>query len=212
MQKAIKLLCFYIVLLLLNCGNLLAQEEAPKVEPANQDKSLEKNSIDDMSTADFLAPRTSGQNSADGLFPSKEKTRVSIGSYLQMFVVLAFILFLIYLFFYLTKNKFRKNFMGINGIEVLAKSSLVPRQTLLLVRVGPRILVLNAMNDGNIRTLAEFSDQEEIDRLLSEINKSSRDNIFQSLLTRNKILYDEELPKEDKELDKIEKQTDRLQR
>lgn len=102
--------------------------------------------------------------------------------------------------------------MGINGIEVLAKSSLVPRQTLLLVRVGPRILVLNAMNDGNIRTLAEFSDQEEIDRLLSEINKSSRDNIFQSLLTRNKILYDEELAKEDKELDKIEKQTDRLQR
>ena len=62
MQKAIKLLCFFIVLLLLNCGNLLAQEEASKVEPTNQDQSLEKNSIDDMSTADFLAPRTSGRH------------------------------------------------------------------------------------------------------------------------------------------------------
>jgi flagellar biogenesis protein FliO len=166
-----------------------------------------------MSTVDFLNPKSNDQkNGTNGLFQEKEKTRVSLGSYLQMFVVLAFILFLIYLFFYFTKNRFSKKFMGINGIEVLAKSSLVPKQTLLLVRIGPRILALNATNDGNMRTLAEFSDQEEIDRLLSEINKSSRDSIFQSLLTRNKVLYDEESANEDKELNKIEKQTDKLQR
>lgn len=212
MRIVIKLFPFFIFLFICY-GNLLAQENAPVIDSNNKDKPVEKNTFDDLSTADFLTPKTNNQNnSADGLFQAKEKTRVSIGSYLQMFVVLAFILFLIYLFFYFTKNRFRKNFMGINGIEVLAKSSLIPRQTLLLVRIGPRILVLNAMNDGNMRTLAEFSDQDEIDRLLSEINKSSRDNIFQSLLTRNKILYDEELPKEDKELDKIEKQTDKIQR
>lgn len=204
---------FCILQLLLICNCLLLAQEAKQVEQANKLPAVEdkKSDFEDVSSDEYLNGKSIDKNQKDKSPFSSEKMRVSWGSYLQMFVVLAFMLFLIFLFFYFTKNKFRKNLMGLNGIEVLAKASLLPKQTILLVRIGPRILVLNATTDGNMRTLSEFTNQEEIDQLLSEINKNNRDNIFQTLLTRNKVLYDEESPKEDSALNKIEKQTDKLQ-
>lgn len=203
-----------IVFILVWCAHFVCAQDAKVEEPSSKEKaaSEKSSSIDDLSTSDFLNGKSSDPNQKDtNLFNSAEKTRVSWGSYLQMFVVLTFILFLIFLFFYFSKNKFRKNLMGLNGIEVLAKASLLPKQTILLVRIGPRVLVLNATNDGQMRTLTEFTNQDDIDRLLSEINKSSRDNIFQTLLTRNQVLYDEESPNQDKVLNKIDKETDKIQ-
>lgn len=207
-------LSLFIVFILVWSASIVFAQETKVEEPSSKDKaaSEKSSSIDDLSTSDFLNGKSSDPNQKDtNLFNSAEKTRVSWGSYLQMFVVLTFILFLIFLFFYFSKNKFRKNLMGLNGIEVLAKASLLPKQTILLVRIGPRVLVLNATNDGQMRTLTEFTNQDDIDRLLSEINKSSRDNIFQTLLTRNQVLYDEESPNEDKVLNKIDKETDKIQ-
>lgn len=203
-----------IILFLLLGNNFLFSQDNKPVEPPAKEKAAEEKNIldDDLSTSDFLNGKSSSSNQNENSpFNSVEKTRVSWGTYLQMFVVLTFILFLIFLFFYFSKNKFRKNLMGMNGIEVLAKASILPKQTILLVRIGPRVLVLNATADGNMRTLSEFTNQEDIDSLLSEINKSSRDNIFQSLLTRNQVLYDEESSKEEKVLNKLEKETDKIQ-
>jgi flagellar biogenesis protein FliO len=202
------------IILLCNCF-LMGQEAKPEsFEPLKPKTAEDKEtSSEDVSTNDYLNGKTSDKNSKNkDLFSVADKTRISWGSYLQMFLVLTFILFLIFLFVYFTKGKFRKNLMGLNGIEVLAKTSILPKQTMLLVRVGPRILVLNASADGHMRTLSEFTNQEEIDRLLSEINKSSRDNIFQSLLTRNQVMYDEDAPKEKETLDKIDKETDKILR
>ena len=210
--------CIFQILLLGNCF-LIGQDNKPnepssKEAPAKDKVSEEKtDAIEGLSTNDFLSGKASNTNTKDQpFFNSAERTRISWGSYLQMIIVLTFILILIFLFFYFTKNKFRKNLMGLNGIEVLAKASILPKQTILLVRIGPRVLVLHVTADGNMRTLSEFTNQDEIDQLLSEINKSSRDNIFQSLLTRNQVLYDEETSKDDSALNKIEKETDKIQR
>lgn len=200
---------FFILFSLVAVSPLFAQEDTSAKEKTSKKIDQENpDPLDNLSTDDFLNTK---QNNNKGFFNKAEKNRVSWGSYLQMFLVLCFILFLIFVFFYLSKNKFRKNFLGVNGVEVLAKVSVMPRQTILLLRVGPRVLVVNAASDGNMRTLSEFSDQEEIDKLLSEINKNSRDNIFQSLLTRNQVLYDEEAENTDKTLEKIEKQTDKAE-
>lgn len=212
-MNRICLFLLFVLIFLLSNGALFSQDSKPLETPAKEKTLDDKNAeFDELSTNEFLNGKSNDPNQKNKpLFNPTEKARVSVGSYLQMFVVLAFILFLIYLFFYFSKNKLRKNLLGMNGIEVLAKASILPKQTILLVRIGPRVLVLNAAADGNIRTLSEFTNQEEIDSLLSEINKSSRDNIFQSLLTRNQVLYDEESTKEEKILSKIDKETDKLQ-
>lgn len=192
--------------------NPLVAQETNNNKEENKGNIEKKNidSIDELSTEEYLSTKS---NKDQMKFENKaDKARVGLGAYLQMFVVLAFVLFLIFIFFYLSKSKLRKNLLGLNGVEVLAKTSLLPRQTILIVKIGPRVLILNATSDGSMRTLAEFTDPDEIAKLLLEINKNSRDNIFQSLLTRNQVLYDEEAGDTEKKLNQMEKQADKIER
>ena len=207
------LLQFFGILLLILAPTLgWAQEStSPSAENTPQTKKETSDSLDNLSTEEFL----SASPAADKALPftnKAEKNRIGWASYLRMFIVLGFVLILIFIFFYLSKNKLRKSFSNLNGVEVLARTSLLPKQTLLLVRIGPRILALNASSDGHVRTLTEFTQPEEIDQLLSEISKNSRDSIFQSLLTRNQVLYDEEAQNTEKVLKDLEKQTDELEK
>ncbi len=59
-------------------------------------------------------------------------------------------------------------------VEVLSRSSIAPRQHVLLLRVGSRILVVSE-SPGGMRTLADVDDPEEVASLIGAVS-SSRDN------------------------------------
>jgi len=73
-------------------------------------------------------------------------------------------------------------------VKVLSRNTIAPRQQVVLVQVGQRVIVA-ADSGGQLSTLAQISDPEEVAQLLSQIDesKSESGNIFASLLTRNQV-------------------------
>jgi len=69
-------------------------------------------------------------------------------------------------------------------MEVLARASVAPRQQLLLVRLGKRLVLIGA-GGGTMSTLAEVSDQAEVDELMRSV-KAAKGASFAGLLTRQK--------------------------
>ena len=69
-------------------------------------------------------------------------------------------------------------------MEVLARASVAPRQQLLLVRLGKR-LVLIGSGGGTMTTLAEVSDEAEVDDLMQSV-KAAKGAGLAGLLTRQK--------------------------
>lgn len=67
-------------------------------------------------------------------------------------------------------------------MEVIAKESVAPRQQLLLIRLGKR-LVLIGTGSGAMSTLAEVTEPAEVDELMQAV-KSAKDGSFAGLLTR----------------------------
>lgn len=72
---------------------------------------------------------------------------------------------------------------GLAGpMEVLARASVAPRQQLLLVRLGQRLVLIGA-GGGAMSTLAEVTDPAEVNELMQAV-KSAKDGTFAGLLTR----------------------------
>jgi len=69
-------------------------------------------------------------------------------------------------------------------MEVLARASVAPRQQLLLVRLGKRLVLIGA-GGGTMSTLAEVSDQAEVDELMRSV-RAAKGASFAGLLTRRK--------------------------
>ena len=69
-------------------------------------------------------------------------------------------------------------------MEVLARASVAPRQQLLLVRLGKRLVLIGA-GGGTMCMLAEVSDQAEVDELMRSV-KAAKGASFAGLLTRRK--------------------------
>jgi flagellar biogenesis protein FliO len=69
-------------------------------------------------------------------------------------------------------------------MEVLARASVAPRQQLLLVRLGKRLVLIGA-GGGTMCTLAEVSDQAEVDELMRSV-KAAKGASFAGLLMRQK--------------------------
>lgn len=210
------LLCFFSFFIshseLLVCQEISPEKDKEDVSTtkAKSGRNSERKVItDETTTEELLKENTSGRRGNS--FSSKDRNRVSWSTYIQMFLVLVFILFLIFIFFYLTKGRLRKNFVGNNGIEILARSSILPKQSILILKVGPKILIVNSHINGAMNTLTEFTNAEDIEMVVREIEKPSSDNIFQTLLKRNEVLYDEELANPDKELERIEKKVDQVE-
>lgn len=67
-------------------------------------------------------------------------------------------------------------------MEVLARASVAPRQQLLLVRLGKRLVLIGA-GGGAMSTLAEVTDPAEVDDLMQAV-KSGKDSTLAGLLTR----------------------------
>jgi flagellar biosynthetic protein FliO len=69
-------------------------------------------------------------------------------------------------------------------MEVLARASVAPRQQLLLVRLGKRLVLIGA-GGGTMTTLAEVSEEAEVDELMQSV-KATRGASLAGLLTRRK--------------------------
>ena len=78
-------------------------------------------------------------------------------------------------------------------VEVLSRSSVAPRSHVLLLRVGPRILVVGE-SSGGLRTLSEVVDEQEVASLLQAVESARPQSIaggFSTLLSRFNRPYDE---------------------
>jgi flagellar protein FliO/FliZ len=69
-------------------------------------------------------------------------------------------------------------------MEVLARASVAPRQQLLLVRLGKRLVLIGA-GGGTMTTLAEVSDDAEVDDLMRSV-KAAHGAGLAGLLMRRK--------------------------
>jgi len=67
-------------------------------------------------------------------------------------------------------------------VEVLSRSSVAPRNHVLLLRVGSRILVVSD-SPGGVRTLANIDDAEEVASLIGAVS-ATRDNSITRSFTR----------------------------
>lgn len=68
-------------------------------------------------------------------------------------------------------------------VEVLARTSVAPRNHVLLLRVGSRILVVSDAGSSGMRTLADIEDPEEVASLIGAVSVT-RDNSMTKNFTR----------------------------
>ena len=71
---------------------------------------------------------------------------------------------------------------GGGAIDVLARTSVSPRQQLLLVRLGRRLLLVGSGPEG-MTPLSEITDPEEVDRMLKLVETSKAES-FAEILRR----------------------------
>lgn len=79
------------------------------------------------------------------------------------------------------------------AVQVLGRTALGPRQSVLLLRVGPRILVV-ADAAGSMRTLTEITDGQEVADLLADVSRAqvgSASRAFDHLLGRMNSDYEQ---------------------
>lgn len=77
-------------------------------------------------------------------------------------------------------------------VEVLARTPVAPKNHVLLLRVGQRVLVVGDSSTG-LRTLADLDDPEEVASLLQSVTASSERSVtksFNSLVSRFNTDYD----------------------
>ncbi|MEM1355189.1 MAG: flagellar biosynthetic protein FliO [Planctomycetota bacterium] len=65
------------------------------------------------------------------------------------------------------------------AVEVLARTTVAPRNHIVLLRVGPRILVVNDSGSG-MRTLAHVEDPDEVAELLQSVQAQRQDSATRS--------------------------------
>jgi flagellar biogenesis protein FliO len=116
--------------------------------------------------------------------PSPWKTLVSL------LIVLALIVGVTYFFKRFCLNSNRKSLPA--GVEILARSSMNPKQSLCLVQLGNR-LVLLGQSPNHISSLQSIDDPDEIAQILGQLERKktlSITNTFGKLFHREKELYE----------------------
>jgi|GEM_PF-3523831 len=129
---------------------------------------------------DTLSAKEQNQSS----MPSPWKTLVSL------LIVLALIVGVTYLFKRFSLNS-KRNSMP-TGVEILARSNMNPKQSLCLVQLGNR-LVLLGQSPNHISSLQTIDDPDEIAQILGQLEQKktlSITNTFGKLFHREKELYE----------------------
>jgi len=130
------------------------------------------------------SPQISANNSNQGISPWR-----TFGSLLM---VLALIIAVTYIF-----RRFAlggKGGMVPSGVEVLARNSINPKQSLCLVKLGPRVLLLG-LSPNQMTALHTIEDPDEVAEVVGNLEKNrsqSITNTFGKLLHRESQFYEEE--------------------
>jgi len=126
--------------------------------------------------------------------PAKELNQSPLPSpwktFLSLLIVLALIVGVTYLFKRFCLNSNRSSMPA--GVEILARSSMNPKQSLCLVQLGNR-LVLLGQSPSHISSLQTIDDPDEIAQILGQLEQKktlSITNTFGKLFHREKELYE----------------------
>lgn len=170
------------VLIVLSCqAGVYAQATRPAV-PAIAPGKHENQPLR-VSRTDVPASRPIQRASADGVF-----------DFGRVFLALGIVLGLILLMRWGSKKLFGRNLSAgsTRAITVLGRSLVTPRQHLMLVQVGRRIVVL-ANNGTQISTVCEITDPAEVAELVGQVRQERSDSMvktFGTLFRRQEEKFD----------------------
>jgi len=142
-------------LLLVPLANLAAQEKA--VPPAAQGEEA------------LVIP--GGETPREA--PAPSGPLVSFWDFVRMLLILAAVVGVIYLLFYLLKKGFRRQLPQNDLIRVLGSRTLSGNRALHLVELGRSVFLVGAAESG-ISLISEIKDQETLDRIRIESAQSVR--------------------------------------
>lgn len=131
------------------------------------------------------APRDDGPRSNSSAAPAAAATPPGL-NLSRLFGALTLVLGLIFALRWVLRRAARPGFLpgATNTVQVLTRSPLSPRQQLLLVRVGRRLLVVADCN-GQLNSLSEITDADEVAALVGQLRDeklSSASKSFGNLL------------------------------
>jgi len=150
--------------------NSLTEAEKNKIIPGRQSKTGDS--------------QISAGNTNQGMSPWR-----TFGSLL---IVLALIIAVTYIFRRLALGG--RGGLAPSGVEVLARNSINPKQSLCLVKLGPRVLLLG-LSPNQMTALHTIEDPDEVAEVVGGLEKNrpqSITNTFGKLLHRESQSYDEE--------------------
>jgi len=163
-----------------------------------EDKNSQNASVEKDISAEIFSPwenQVLGQPSEKtDTLKMKEQNQSPLPSpwktFVSLLIVLALIVGVTYLFKRFCLNSNRKSMP--TGVEILARSSMNPKQSLCLVQLGNR-LVLLGQSPSNISSLQTIDDPDEIAQILGQLEQKktlSITNTFGKLFHREKELYE----------------------
>lgn len=85
------------------------------------------------------------------------------------------------------------------AVQVLMRSSVSPRQQLILVRVGRRLVLVGSGGGGEMNSLCEINDPDEVAEVMGQIreDKSSTSKNFTAMFGRAGKAYEEQPSSDD---------------
>ena len=154
------------------------------VDPAETASSLEAKRIEKIPSGQ--ADLTVREESAVGSSPRPNMLR----GVFALFVVLVLIVLCAFLF-----RKFglrSRAGLSFRGVEVIARTSIGPKQSLCLVKLGRRLLLLG-LSPNHMAPIDAIDDPDEIARIMGNIEGGKRDSIsgaFNKIFHRESHSYD----------------------
>ncbi|MCP4709398.1 MAG: hypothetical protein GY869_12295 [Planctomycetes bacterium] len=191
--------CVLIVCLLISVAGAQTEGQDPQQKAAlagGEIKAAEGageslDSIDDFENRPFERSQIktgdsqiSTQNNNQGLSPWR-----TFGSLL---IVLSLIIAVTYIFRRLALGG--RGGLAPSGVEVLARNSINPKQSLCLVKLGPRVLLLG-LSPNQMTALHTIEDPDEVAEVVGDLERSrpqSISNTFGKLLHRESQVYNED--------------------
>jgi len=139
--------------------------EAPATQDGGNPQSAIRNPQSEDESAKPLPKRSDGDESR---FVGTGRRRDDGGGWLQTVGALAAVAVLIFAARWFLRRWSPAGSAGAAGpMEVVARASVAPRQQLLLVRLGGK-LVLIGTGGGAMTTLAEVTDPAEVEKLIAD--------------------------------------------
>ena len=185
---AVTLAALFAVALLARAGG--AQTSRPAKAPAGVEatRGIEATSGE---TANTVFRRPTADSTATTKSSATVAAKPSTGRFdtTRVALSLAIVLSLIFILRFLGKRLFGKTILGgrpSSAIQVLSRNVISPKQQLLVVRVGRRLVVVGDSGQ-QMNTLCEITDPEEMSALLGQIQEEKREtmmNGFGSLFGR----------------------------